>query len=102
MSQKLQIPPASVPLMGPDGTLALEWRTFFNALISRAGGILGGLQPSDPTLDALAALNATPGLLAEVSADVFTKRSVAGSSTRNSTVNGLPLLASTSLVSLIS
>lgn len=87
MSLKLQIPPANLPLAAVDGTLDVRWRTFFNALISRAGGILGGLQPADPTLDALAGLDAAPGLVVETSADHFTKRSFAGVAGRTVATN---------------
>lgn len=73
MTLPLQIPPSNVPLMALDGSLHQAWRNFFTSLIDRAGGILGGVQPADPTLDALAALNATPGALVQTGADAFTK-----------------------------
>lgn len=78
MSTPLQIPPPQTPILASDGTMTLQWRTFFNALISRAGGVIGGLQPSDPMLDSLVALNATPGIIVETAADTLTKRTLTG------------------------
>lgn len=77
MTTTLQIPPANLPVIGVDGRLDMRWRAFFNAMIARAGGILGGLQPEDDTLTALAALNAAAGILVQTGADAFTKRSIA-------------------------
>lgn len=87
MSVALQIPPKGTPIIGPDGDMNLIWRTFFNALISRSGGVLGGFQTQDDTLDALANLNATAGLVVETAADTFTKRSLAGVAGRTVATN---------------
>ena len=73
MTNPVQIPPSNVPLMANDGTLHPAYRSFFTALLDRAGGILGGVQPADPTLDALAALNGSAGTLIQTGADAFTK-----------------------------
>jgi hypothetical protein len=98
MTQALQIPPATIPVIGPDGNMDLRWRSFFLALIDRAGGVVGGLQPADPTLDALSGLNATAGMVVETAADTFTKRSLAGTAgeitvTNPAGVAGNPTLA---------
>lgn len=88
MTQPLQIPLATIPFLNRDGTVNPIWRSFLDALVRRAGGINGGLQPEDDTLTALAALGATPGLVTETAADIFTKRSVAGTAGRVVVSNG--------------
>lgn len=88
MTQPLQIPLSTIPFLNPDGTVHQIWRAFLDALVNRAGGINGGLQPADGTLTALAALNATPGLLAETAEDTFAKRLIAGTAGRVVVSNG--------------
>jgi hypothetical protein len=73
MTIPVQIPPSNVPLMAVDGSLHPAYRTFFTALLDRAGGILGGLQPADPTLDGLAAMGPTLGVVVSTAPDAFTK-----------------------------
>ena len=88
MSDTLIIPDARVLLMASDGTLARPWRQFFASLVSRAGGATGGLQPASAVLDGLAALNATVGLLAQVGASAFTKRTLTGTAGNVVVLNG--------------
>lgn len=73
MTVTVQIPPATTPVLDAKGYMTQPWRTFFTQLVTRAGGIVGELQPQDPTLDALAALNAAAGVLRQTGADTFTK-----------------------------
>lgn len=88
MSQALQLPPSGVLMLAADGTLAQPWRTFFLALISRAGGILGGFQPASLNLDALAAFNAAAGVLVQTGLNTFTKRTLTGTASRIVVLNG--------------
>lgn len=85
---KLQLPPSNVPLEAADGSLNNAWRSFFLAMIERLGGVTGGFQAADDTLEALAGLDASGGLLVQTAADVFTKRSLVGTAGNVVVANG--------------
>lgn len=57
------------------------------AFIAAAIGA-GGFQPGDPTLTALAGLNATGGVVTQTGADVFTKRTLIGTANQVNVANG--------------
>lgn len=97
MSVILQIPPSQTPVLDDQGRMTQPWRTFFNQLINRAGGITGGLQAQSDILDALAALSAVAGFLVQTGATSFTKRTLAGVAgeiavTNGSGVSGAPTI----------
>lgn len=87
MTQLLQVPPATTPLMAVDGSVNTPWRTFFLALVSKAGGIFG-YQPQSNNLDALSGLNAAAGLVVQTGLNSFTKRTLTGVAGRTVVTNG--------------
>lgn len=88
MTVILQIPPESTPWLDQHGLVTRPWLNLIRALVDRAGGILGGLQPEDDTLTALSALNAAAGLVVQTGADTFTKRALTGTAGNITVTNG--------------
>lgn len=76
----VQVPPANVPFFAKDGSMNQAWRAWFDNVTARVGGYDGGSQAASPVLDGIASLNATPGLLAQLDADSFTKRTLTAGS----------------------
>lgn len=97
----VQVPPNAVPFFAADGTVNLSWRKWFENVTERLGGYGGGLQPQSNVLDGLAALNSSPGLLAQLDADSFTKRMLTAGAgitiTNGSGAAGNPTVALTAI-----
>lgn len=74
---RVQVPPSNVPLMARDGSVNQAWRAFFEAVEDALGGYnSAGAQPRSAVLDGVAELNGSPGLLVQLDADDFTKRTL--------------------------
>ncbi len=86
---RLQVPPMSVPLLAPDGSVNQSWMSFFLAVQELLGGYdSDGAQPMSDVLTGLSELNATPGLVAQLDADDFTKRTITGTAGQINVTNG--------------
>lgn len=72
----VQVPPANVPFFAKDGSMNQAWRAWFDNVTARVGGYDGGSQPSSPVLDGISALNGTAGVVVQLDADSFTKRTL--------------------------
>ena len=98
---RLQVPPANVPFFAADGSMSQPWRAWFDNATVRMGGFDGGSQAASPVLDGISSLNSTPGLLAQLDADSFTKRTItagAGLTVTNGTgASGNPTVALTAI-----
>jgi len=82
MALQATIPRATQPLVGKDGTVTPEWFRFFAAL----GG--SGFQPLDGDLTAIAALDATAGLLTKTAADTYARRTITGTANEVAVADG--------------
>lgn len=94
MANLVQMPPSSIPLADSRNYMLPPWRSFFEGLLARAGGVNAGLQPESDILTALSALDATTGFLRQTGADTFTRQALGISATKTSVssvtiVNGI-------------
>ncbi|HEY9219545.1 MAG TPA: hypothetical protein VIO94_15970 [Phenylobacterium sp.] len=86
---RLQVPPLTVPIIASDGSVSQPWMLFFLAIEQVLGGYnTEGAQPASPVLTGLAELNATGGLVAQLDADDFTKRTITGTAGQIAVTNG--------------
>lgn len=86
----VQLPPPNIPVLDTRGEMVAPWRTFFEQLVERVGGINASLQAEDATLTALAALNTSAGVVVQTGADAFTKvTGASGTGTNVTAVNGV-------------